>query len=244
MNISKLLKSSLLLVAFCAGGNYSGYADLGDPVPEEPVDVPELASLSALELTNLLGANFQARINQDQADINRAAVGGTFLPDFFEPFFHVERAIDAYNEIVASFNAVYPGTTEVYKGTASTSVFEAVEKDGEFFTFVGNLRQYMSRTLVDKGERGGLLKAIYEATLKPEDPLEADVVGAFEGTIASTLGESKGLDVADMTYPTSWDQEDNFKTRFGEVVHLADGVLALGNNTLATAAAALNALFT
>ncbi|MDR1907368.1 MAG: hypothetical protein LBQ43_00715 [Holosporales bacterium] len=33
-------------------------------------------------------------------------------------------------------------------------------------------------------------------------------------------------------------------TRFGEVVHLADGVLALGNNTLATAAAALNALFT
>jgi hypothetical protein len=57
----------------------------------------------------LLGATFQAGVNNDQANINRSAIGGRFFSDYFEAALAFQRGVEAFNDIVQGFNYNHNG---------------------------------------------------------------------------------------------------------------------------------------
>ncbi|MDR2464395.1 MAG: hypothetical protein LBD36_02150 [Holosporales bacterium] len=120
-----------------------------------------LASSTEQDLSNIdhtLGVIFQNSNIQDQADINRCAVGGRFLPDYFEPLFRLENAVDTLNHIINEFNLRY-GTDKVWyldEGTR-VKVVNTVDKTTDLFELIRVCRAYVHNPDGDKDR----LKEIY-----------------------------------------------------------------------------------
>jgi hypothetical protein len=134
MNINKIVMFSFACIGTCQLAN------------------AESNTLSDSDVDHRLGILFQNSRNQDQTDINRAAIGGIFLPDFFEPFFKLDNAVDTLNYMIEGFNARF-GVEKVWKVKDATNIqiFSPIDKTGdELFAFINILREYTHAPFSEK----------------------------------------------------------------------------------------------
>jgi hypothetical protein len=147
---SKLFSSILLLsVLQCSEEIVFSYA------PTE--------SSVVLQKTDVLGATFQNEVTQDQADINRVAVGGRFLTDFFEPFLQLNRALDAFNKAkahVLSRTEYFDVNEGAPAWVTALEAFTLGEQEENFQHTIKYMYKYMDRTL-DETSRGHIAKSLY-----------------------------------------------------------------------------------
>ncbi|MDR1597897.1 MAG: hypothetical protein LBR89_03090 [Holosporales bacterium] len=135
-------------------------------------------------------ASYYHHANQDQADINRCAIGGTFLPDYFEPFLRADNAIRAVNRAITEFNTRFPSLMDNATVDA-TAFFEQIDTSS-FDGLIEALRVYMSRTATDE-ERDESLTTIFDVQ---NDIFGVSVVAEVStetaGGVAATLTKYAG----------------------------------------------------
>lgn len=150
MNFNKFLLSTVLLAGFSVSHMNASGGDVGKSITTVADGINDASPIAS----NII---FQNAKNQDQADINRSAVGGTFFPDYFEEFFDFDNGINVFNRRIRDLGdmAAIDGES-IYDTTA----FSPVGRNGDFFTLIQNMRDYMDRTLTDD-QRKSLLSTIY-----------------------------------------------------------------------------------
>ena len=111
---------------------------------------------------DVFGSAFNQGFNQDQADINRTAVGGTFLPDYFEPALQVQRATYSLNSKINGFIDRNIGAYFDVDGSTNTFLQSIADVDLPIplEDLLLKMRLYMDRTIT-KAERDTVVSEIY-----------------------------------------------------------------------------------
>lgn len=143
---------------------------------------PPLESSVALHGSRVFGASFQNEVNQDQADINRVAVGGRFLPDFFESFLQLDRGFSAFEKArahVLSRQEYFDLEQTLPEDKLWLAQLAALSLDGPedqhlFADAVRGMYKYMDRTL-DDVSRANVAKALYDTITNGPDTYNGDV---------------------------------------------------------------------
>ncbi|MDR0631337.1 MAG: hypothetical protein LBF66_02070 [Holosporales bacterium] len=144
-----------------------------------------------------LGPTFQAGIIQNQTDINRRAIGGRFISDFFEYPLAFQSGVTALNNIIQRFNSHYVlrngNITTTAKAAAAElpGSLETIINEISFAEGVSQLFDDMHRFLdptIDDASRQTLYAKIYRASFNPADGVDGEerpivILGDFQSLL-------------------------------------------------------------
>ncbi|MDR1208030.1 MAG: hypothetical protein LBJ89_01620 [Holosporales bacterium] len=153
----------------------------------------------------VLGPTFQASVNNDQANINRRAIGGRFFSDYFEYPLAFQRGVESFNALVERFNNTYGSyilkDDQPVFSIISLSACIGEERDG----LLASMHRYLDPT-IDTSTRDDLYSSISIAVDNPTEPEDlgtlqrlikdhGDTLGAYSALVIGTEeGECKVSD--------------------------------------------------
>ncbi|MDR3285758.1 MAG: hypothetical protein LBS83_03690 [Holosporales bacterium] len=194
---SKFFRSLLLLSILPFS---RGFAD------QESARLPSLDSAP-------FGISAKLKLNQDQVDINRAAIGGRLFVDFCEPYLQLDVAFDSLNDMIRDIST---------RNAEYGLLFQEIDtniKSGNYSLrdLINNMRVHLNRTASSENY-SNTIESIYNAI---SEPISKEVQLYIEDGDQYTPSETKEYDLS------LW--EDLFGgTRLnGEAVVYFDGNISL-----------------